>query len=307
MDFLGLLSRMLVLFILICIGILSSKVKIISEDGCQIINKIVFYICSPALILNAVIDSQLSVSVTDVLLLLLYAVIFNIVALIIGYIAAHVFCKNEKIMGAMNLVISFGNFAFMGFPVISALYGDGAIFLVSVCSIPFNVFLFSVGAMLVARKKGEGFPAKKVFTNPSLISTVIAFFIFLFKITVPKPIAETIGYMGNTVVPMSMLLIGASLGRMSLKSIFCNGWKYWVCFVKLLVMPLILWLLFRSFVKDELILGILVVIAAMPSAASAPVLCTEYGGDSEFASGSVFLTTLLSLLTVPVIVYLLLL
>ena len=104
-----------------------------------------------------------------------------------------------------------------------------------------------------------------------------------------------------------MILIGAALGRMSVRAIFGNGLSYAVCAVKLIVAPLVIFAIFRLFVKDMLMLGIFTIIAAMPSASISPILCAEYGGDSEFASRTVFLTTVLSLATIPAMTWLLLL
>ena len=307
MSFSALLFKMLVLLVFICIGVLCSKLRFIDERGSDALNKLVLYICGPALIIKSVQNVEFSYGMHDILLLILYSMILMLLALVIGVVSARLICRDPSLRGVFSLVTAFGNVFFMGVPVVTALYGDNAVFLLSICVIPFNFFIFSVGIFLILGKSGQKMPWKKLLLNPSLYATIIALPIFFLRIALPAPVVEIVGYLGQMVVPLSMILIGAALGRMTLRSIFSNGYSYAVCAVKLIVTPLLVFLLLRLFVKDPLILGLLTVVAAMPSASISPILCAEYGGDSDFASRSVFLTTLLSLATVPVMVWLLLL
>ena len=307
MNFIGLLSKMLMLCLFLCVGILCSRLKIIDEQGNRAINKLVLYICAPALMIYSVLDSKLDYSVGDVLLLLLYAFIFNLLALLLGWIFARVFCRRKEQRGSFQLVASFGNVAFMGYPVVGAVYGSGAIFLASVCTMPFNLFLYSIGSILPSGQRGTGIPWKKVFINPALISTLLAMVIFFADIHLPDLATDTIGYLANMVVPLSMIVIGSSLGMMDAKSVLLRWEYYAVSLVKLIIFPIVLFFLFRLFIHDEMILGLLLILALMPSAAMTSVLCAEYGGDRDFANGSIFISTVLSLATVPLVLYLLLL
>ena len=307
MSFTALLFKMLVLLIFICIGVLCSKLNFIDEQGSAALNKLVLYVCGPLLIIKSVLNVEFTYGISDVLLLILYAVILMLLALVIGVVSARLICGKSPLRGVFSLVTAFGNVFFMGVPVVTALYGDSAVFLLSVAVIPFNFFIFSVGIFLILGKSGQSIPWKKLLLNPSLYATIIALPIFFLQIKLPDPVVEVCNYSGQMVVPISMILIGAALGRMSLKDIFGHGLCYAVCGVKLILMPLAAFALLRVFVKDPLVLGLLTVVAAMPSASISPILCAEYGGDSAFASRSVFLTTLLSLATVPAMVWLLLL
>ena len=306
MSFSGLLSRMLVLLAFICIGAVCSKLRIIDERGSACINQLVLYICGPLLIIKSVQNVDFIYGIGDILMLLLYSVIFMLLSILIGVLFSRLLCRKKPQRGVFSLVTAFGNIFFMGIPVISALYGDGAVFLLSVCVMPFNLFLFTVGIYMIIGGKKEKIPWKKLLINPSLFAVIIALPLFFFRITLPATVLDIISYLSQMVVPLTMLLIGAALGRMSLKVIFGNAQCYAVCAVKLILSPLVLFAVFRFFVKDPLMLGLLTVMAAMPSASISPILCTEYGGDSGFANRSVFLTTILSLATIPAVVWFLL-
>ncbi len=308
MSFSALLSRMLVLLIFICIGVLCSKLRFIDEHSASSLNKLVLYFCGPMLILHSIQSVQGDFGMSDILRLLLYGVMVQVLCIVIGVIFARVICGKKPIRGVFALVTAFGNIVFMGIPVVSALYGDGAVFLLSVISIPFNLFLFTFGIFLIlgGRKQEQKIPWKKLLYNPSLIAVILALILFFLQVEMPAPITEVMRYLGQMVVPLSMLLIGAALGRMQLKTVFGSGLSYLVCVIKLLIVPIPVFFLLRAIVPDPMVLGILTVISAMPSASISPILCAEYGGDSDFASRSVFLTTLLSLATVPAMVWLLL-
>lgn len=306
MSFTGLLSRMLVLLALICEGVLCSKLYFIDEKGSASINKLVLYVCGPLMIIKSVQNVQLDYGLADILMILLYSIFFILGSMVIGVVFGRLICGKKPIRGVFSLVAGFGNIFFMGVPVVSALYGDSTIFLLSVCVMPFNLFVFTFGIYLILSGK-QKIPWKRIIVNPSLYATILALAMFFLRIELPGTVTEIIGYLSQMVVPLSMILIGAALGRMSLRAIFGNGLSYVVCAVKLIVSPLVIFAIFRLFVKDPLILGIFAIIAAMPSASISPILCAEYGGDSEFASRTVFLTTVLSLVTIPFMIWLLLL
>ena len=306
MSFSALLSRMLVLLVFICIGVLCSKLHFIDEHSASSLNKLVLYVCGPMLILHSIQSVQGDFGMSDIIDLMLYGVLVQVVCIVVGVLFARLICGKKAIRGTFALVTAFGNVVFMGIPVVSALYGDGAVFLLSVISIPFNLLIFTVGIFLVMGGKKQQIPWKKLIYNPSLIAVVIALILFFLRIEMPAPAREVMSYLGQMVVPMSMLLIGAALGRMELKTVFGSGLSYAVCAIKLLIVPLPVFFLLRMIVRDPVVLGILTVMSAMPSASISPILSAEYGGESAFASRSTFLTTLLSLATVPAMVWLLL-
>ena len=306
MSFSGLLSRMLVLLALICVGVLCGKLHIISNEGRKSINQLVLYVFGPLLIIKSVQNVQYSYGIREILMLLVYTVLIHMLLFLIGLAAARLLCREKELRGVFTLVTTFGNIFFMGVPVVSALYGDGTILLLSICVIPFNLLLFTLGIYLILNGRSRKLPWKKLLVNPSLYATILALPIFLLRIELPVTVMEIVGTLGQMSVPLTMILIGVALGQMSLKEIFGNPLSYAVCAVKLLIAPLAVFCLLRLFVKDTLLLGLLTVVTAMPSASISPILCAEYGGDGTFANRTVFLTTILSLATIPAMVWLLL-
>ncbi|MGI5936443.1 MAG: AEC family transporter, partial [Oscillospiraceae bacterium] len=144
------------------------------------------------------------------------------------------------------------------------------------------------------------------FINAPLVSSIVAVLIFAFRIPIPAPVAGATELLGDMVVPAAMLIIGSSLGNMSVKEVFSDWRLYLLAPVKLIAIPVAIWSILRLFVANPLILGIATVLTSMPVATNTTMLCIEYKGNEALASRGVFITTILSVLTIPLIVYLLL-
>ncbi len=309
MNFSNLLSKMVVLFIFMLVGFICGRTGMIDEHARIKFNKLVLYICAPSLILSSALGSQLSYSTSDIFLLMLYATLYLAVLMVLAILVVFLLRVKGKERGIFLFCCVFGNVMFMGFPVIASLYGDDAVFLLSVTCVPFNFLLYSLGIYLITGNQ-EGTAKinwKAILTNPALPATLLAFVFFLLQFRLPAAIEDALSYLGNMVIPLAMMLIGVSLSTVSFKEIFRDKKVYIYCFIKLIIEPLLIFFLLRPLVSDQLFFGIIVVECAMPTASICPIFCTEYGSNTVFASKMVFLSTLCSLVTIPLIVSLLLL
>ena len=150
-----------------------------------------------------------------------------------------------------KLITSFSNLSFMGVPVISAVYGEGAIFFASLGNIPFNVLLYTVGIMLLQSngEKKEKISIKSMINVP-IIATVIATVIFLFEIPMPVIVVDVADMLSDACAPLSMMCIGLSLGSVSIKDAFVHPRIYGINFMRLIVAPVAVWLVLKLFVSD---------------------------------------------------------
>ena len=135
--------------------------------------------------------------------------------------------------------------------------------------------------------------------NPALVSTFIAIILFAAEIKLPAVVMEASAGLSGILIPLSMVIIGANLGMSPVSDLYADWRMYCLSFVKLIISPIVMFLICRLFVRNEVFLGVLVVSAAMPVAVLASMLSTEYGTDVKAASRGVFITTLLSLATIP--------
>lgn len=305
MSIVGLLSRMGVLFAFLAVGLLCAKLGWLDEHGGKSLNKLVLNVFAPCIVLASVLSTELEYAVGDIMTLLWQGAALNALQLALGFVCALIFFRRDKNRSQFHLLTAFGNTVFMGFPVVASILGDDAIFLASMCSIPFNLFIYSIGVLL-AGGKGSLKQFLLRLLNPPFLANFVGLALFLLPIRAPEPVIEVFDSLGGMVVPLSMMLIGMSLARLSLRAIFSDWRVYVLACCRLLLAPVVIFLVMRLFVRDALFLDLFVILAAMPCASVLPILCGEYGGDEALASKCVFVTTLLSLATVPLMLGILL-
>ena len=176
------------------------------------------------------------------------------------------------------------------------------VFFASLCNIPFNLALYSCSAAQLSPDGGR--VRWQDVLNAPVIATLLSVVLLLSRVHVPGVLADTISSVSGVTIPLSMLVIGTSLGGISVRSVLTDWRVYVVSAVRLLVCPLLTWLVLRPFAAGAL-LGISVLMAACPSAMLVTALCLQYGRSDAFASKCIFLSTVLSAVTIPLLIWLL--
>ena len=198
----------------------------------------------------------------------------------------------------------YSNVIFMGQPLILAMYGaEGLIFCVAVM-FTCNVFLFTVCSVLFAmgseNKKTLKAMAKEICTSLICISAVIGLFCFANEIRLPQPVFDVMQYSANTTVCLSMIYIGSLLAAANVKEIFKDKVVYIFSFFTLIIMPIITKAICHTFMSG-MALSVLVVLMATPAAAALPSFADQYGADEKRASQYTFVSTIFSVLTLPLV------
>ena len=331
MDIQVVVSQMAVLFILIAAGYFSGKIKMISPDGVKTLSKVVINISTPSVILNSVLGGTEGITggktAYFILMVLLAYILFFIIALPSaralgasegsgdgGYEGSGLRAQGSgdggdavRPRGNSGLYASmvvFGNVGFMGYPVIQAIFGDGAMYYAVLLNVIFNMLVYSTGIMLISGK-GEKLKLRLI-VNVNFIVSLISLVIAFTGIGVPFVFAEAIRLASGINTPCAMLVIGATLAQIPVRQVFSKWQLYPVALLKTVVVPVATWLIFRRFVAESMLLGVLVILSGMPIAAAVTMVAVEYGGNEDLASSGVFLTTLLSAATIPLTVFLLL-
>ena len=204
--------------------------------------------------------------------------------------------------GAMRLTTAFGNVGFVGLPVVAAIFGEEMVFFASLCNIPFNLALYSSSASQLSPEGGR--VRWQDVLNAPVIATLLSIVLLLTHVPVPAVIADTISAVSGVTIPLSMIVIGTSLGAISVRAALTDWRAYAVAAVPLLVCPLLTWAVLRPFVSGDL-LGIPVLLAACPTAMLVTALCLQYDRSDAFASKCIFINTILSAATIPLVIWLL--
>jgi predicted permease len=206
--------------------------------------------------------------------------------------------------GVHRYMVLFSNLGFMGYPICAALYGAESAFYVTLVNIPFGLLAFSLGVYLI--RKGSGTVSFRNMINPGLIASIIGLCFFLTGVVIPYPMSTSLDMLGSVTSPLALIAIGAMIASIPASSTFRDSRMYVISAIRLLVIPCIVFFILRPFISDPLLLGVPVLLSAMPVAANTVFMAQEYGGDVEEASKGVFLSTILSLITVPILGYILL-
>ena len=304
MDMQVIINQMAVLFILLALGYIAAKVKLLTADTGKSMSKIVLHILIPCTVLNSAVNGNITITGRDAIIFLLLALLSFLLAHLIAIPAARALGGDKGDHGLYGFMAAYGNVAFVGFPVAYAIFGASSAFYVTLYNIPFALLAFSAGIIMIS-KRSEDVKAKALL-NPAFICGLIAIAIYFTGYKAPYFIAEPVRIINSATTPCSMLVIGASLAQVPLKNVFSEWRIYPVTLLKLIVIPVVVWLIFSRFLSDDLMLGVLVVLSGMPTAATAAMVALEYGGNGRIASSGVFMTTLVSCASIPLLVYVLL-
>ena len=207
----------------------------------------------------------------------------------------------QETRSVLRFMTIFSNSAFMGYPVLQSLYGKIGIFYASIFGVPFTIALWSLGVMLFTGEKGPQ-ALKKALINPGVLAVVAGLVIFIGSIKLPPPLLKACELVGSTTTPLSMIVVGATLADTRLRDLFSGLAIYYGSAVRLLLVPLLVLAVLSLLGIKGMVLGICVVSMAMPAAANTAMFAEKYDGDTQLASRCIFLSTALSLLTIPLVI-----
>lgn len=296
------LSSLIMIFILILPGLFFKKRNIISEEQNNAVSSIVVNLTWPCLVIDAMqMEFNIRILKDSGYILAVTAVIFIVLAALSVPLAKIMrLPKTKQYLTAFMMI--FGNTGFIGIPVIKALYGTEALFFAAIVELINDILLFTVGIMLIELSAGAKLKiGVRQFINPGLIGVLAGMVLFLLNIELPGVLAGSVEMIGNATTPLTMFVIGFQLGGLKFKEV-AGDWKvYAICFVKLMMVPLIALGIVKLWAGDFTMLEKVVIISfAMPVASVAAIFSQQYKGEVAFATKSVLLSTLFSVLSIPI-------
>ena len=378
------LQQMIVMFLMMAVGYLCYRKQILTEEVSKKVSAIVVNVANPCMILSsALTDQQMQgkeLLQTLAIVAMMYAFLLLVAQLLPGIL--HI---QKESRGAYAAMTVFANIGFMGFPVLAAMYGNGALLYGAVFQIPFNILIYTYGVAVLTRKPGacvkteqdvnaevdvktepnvnaevdvkaepdgkaesnvnaevdvkaesngktgkrqdtQGITAavngksenkqsnneqqgklqgtveivKKIF-NIGVIACITAMLLYFLQAPVPSFLQAFITNLGNLTAPLSMMIIGASLAQMPLKELFLDKKLLLFSLVKLLLLPAVWMIAVNRVAEQEILRGVCLVMMATPAGSMTAMLAQQYGGDYETASRGVALTTVLSVITMPLL------
>lgn len=303
MDFSAVYSQISILFLLIIIGYLLSKLKMITEDMIKGLTNFILNIALPAMIIAGMMIPRTSNKLKESVLVLIIALATYTLSFFIARIVTGIIKPPESQKGIFEFALIFSNVGFMGFPVISIIFGEEAIFYAAIYNVVFVALVYTLGIYLVTISKDTYKLNFRTIFNAGFIASSMGYIIFALAIPVPKVLKGAISLVGNTTTPISMVVIGAMLSNLSLDKMF-NNWRiYIIAIVRVFALPLIVFVFLKYMlpIDNTTIVGVAVIVAGMPVAANAALITQEYGSQPELASQCVFISTLISIISIPML------
>lgn len=286
-----------VLFIYMAVGFGCRKAGIFNDVARDKLTDFVVFVTLPCMIFESFNMAFSLESLKQGALALLIAVGMSCVALLLGKVLYNRFPYEEKSILQYGTLVS--NSGFVGLPVVSGAYGDEGLFLGSLFIIPTRILMWSAGISLFTRADAKQ-AVKKVLLNPGIIAVEVGLVRMLFQIPLPHFVDTAVDNLGGCTSPMAMALVGAILVDVPLKTVF-DLKSFYLVAVRQFLLPGICLAALRLLHVDPLTIGVSVVITGMPIGSTTAILAQKYVADAKFASKCVFISTLTSLVTVPIL------
>lgn len=295
-----LFQQMLVLFTYMMIGWAAGRKGLFDERFSRQISWLVLNVANPLMIVSSAVNGDGSVTGGELLATAALAAAIYALLLLLARLLPALFRIPEGEAGYFRLMIVFNNIGFMGFPVIEAMYGSGALLYAAVFLLFYNLLFYTYGVNAVSRAR-QRFQWRKVL-NAGVAASVLAVALYLTRAPAPQYVKSAAQGLSNLTAPLSMMVIGISLAGLRLRELFLDGKMLLFAAVKLLVIPAAGMLVIRQVVSVPALQGVCLVMLATPAGSMTAMLAQQSGGEGyrQVAQG-VALTTLLSVATIPLV------
>lgn len=299
-------EQMLVMFLLMLAGYLGRRFGVIGGDAAKTLSAVVINIGNPALILLGSIGGGKSVQGTELLFTLALAFGLYALLILISYGLVPLLRVKPESRGTYRIMTVFQNLGFMGFPLISAMFGKEALIYGTLFLIPYNIIIYTYGIRTISKEgKKERFHFRRLF-NVGVLASLLSLLIYSLRLSVPTFAVMTITHLSSLTAPLSMMAIGASLVEIPLKGLFSDLRLLFFAVLRLVVVPICILLPLGQLGLNAQLFGVCLIMLTTPVGSMTAMLAQEYDGDTDLTTRGVALTSLLSVLTIPLVAALIL-
>lgn len=302
MDIMVVFQTMLKLFLLLILGFVLFKCHIFDEYTNKKISALIVNVASPMLIISSIAGVEGS-NKSIVFLMIGAGILMYIGFIILGKIINRIFPFPKKDWPVYECMVVFANTGFMGYPVLLDVFGQEAVFYASLIHMAFNFFVYTYAIMCLTKGDDSEFKLNfKQLLTPGIILIFVGIFIYLFDIQLPSVLMDTINSVGSLTAPLSMMMIGSSLAVYPIKDSFTDWRSYVFAFVRLMIVPFVTMIMCRLLHIDAYYANITIITNAMPVGSMVLMLTTQYNANVKIVTRNIVVSTLLSVITIPIVV-----
>ena len=295
-------QQVAILYLIVAVGFIADRIGIFKQTTAKKSNDLLFYVITPVVIVQSFMNMEYN---RETISSFLIAFVCMFATLTVGILIVIPFFRKD---GSNSTIykygVSYGNMGYMALPLCQSLLGSEGVFYCSAGVVAFNILSFVHGIWLM--KKGtdsdEGFKIKSIILNPGVLSVAVGLPLFIFGVDLPEVVNGAVTHIANLNTPLAMIFLGTYIANADLKKMFTQKQNYMVSFLKLLVLPTIMFCLFKLLGIAGTLITTCMISASVPCATNTVMFSAKYGKDTGVASTVVAFCSLLSVLTIPVMI-----
>lgn len=290
-------KQVIIMALLVLTGVLCYKLKIIAKESTKSLSSLVLMVVNPLIL---VVSYQVDFK-KELLNGLLWSLILSFISIFLAIILSYILIRKKgERLSIERFSAIYSNCGFMGIPLVNGIYGAEGVFYLTAFMTAFNILVWTHGVFLMKDKFNMKMIAE-AFKSPVIIATVIGFLLFILKIKIPETPLKAITYIADMNTPLAMIAAGASIAQTNILKTLKNPRPYLTCALKLVIVPLATALIFSLLPIKSIVSGTVVLASACPAAATCTLFAIRFKKDSFYASELFAVTTLLSIITLPII------
>lgn len=293
---------MMSLFALVVVGYIAGRLGYMGGEFDKKLSSLVINFTCPALILSSAMTGELP-DRRLILPLLGISTLTYVILSVVAFLLPRYLTRKKEDEGIVGFALMFGNVGFMGYPVVASIFGHQAVFYAAVLNVVNTFAVFTIGTILIVGDLSDGkrFQKKVLYSTPMLSAYLAILIVALGIDNIPDIISQPLTMLGNITVPAALLIIGSSMSQLSARSMLGDLTVYTTTVFRLLLIPVGFYFLCSALGFDPYVVNINTVVIAMPVATYGTILCLKYNRDTTLITEVTLITTLLSMLTIPLL------
>ena len=304
-------KQMIMIFVLIMVGVYLYKSRHLSNDSARQLSWLIVNITNPITLLCAALSEEEKVGPAEIGTAFLCFAVMYAILIPLAYLIPVMLRVDKSRRYAYRMLAIFGNVGFIGIPFSAAVLGPSSLIFVSICGLTFNMIMYTYGVASLKKTAmiqnpdsdtGSDFSAKNI-VNTGTVMAVVTIAVYLADVKVPDAVSTTLSYIGNCTTFLSMVVLGVSVAQMVPKEVFSRWRLYVFVVIRQIIVPILLIFILKPFIANELILHTMAVMSAMPAANLPLMMAKQFGVKEDMISAGIILTTLLSIITIPAVLY----
>jgi hypothetical protein len=304
------ITQIFILAVVVLIGAIAAKFRVFTNDSKDVLSKVIFNISLPLMLFTNFFRLDATPRlITNSLTILVLSGFVIFFLLLVGLISVKFFRLQDSEAAVFKVHSMFGNTIFLGFPLITALYGVEGLLYASMFQLVSTIIMWTAGVIILSQGNGKSWKKSLIkVLNPNTIATVTGLLFFLLQVRLPDIILKPMTELGSANTWLSMLYIGAMLVFANVGGLLKNKSLYLVSFNRLIFAPALLISIFyliatlTGLAPEKLVTSVIILEASMPCMATVVIMAKEFGSDDRLAVGNVFVSTIISILTLPLVV-----